>query len=376
MTRHRLPHARLNPDFLAAVRACPTYRWLLTPVPRSTSGRLLSSLLRSIVVQRSPTTVTRLETLATLVDFHGDILLDDEVDALVDMRCTSYRDEAIRDAYLTGKTQREVAARFELSSARIGQILKKLGAIRSCSTRNAAIRNAYLAEKTLQEIKTQFKLSLARIRQILRKQKTPLRASKMSKEIRDVRTRSTAIRDAAIRDAYLAGKTLSEVGARSGLSAMTVMRALERQGVSRRAVGSYDRHVSVSSFFAHNRSDNEQEVSMEFKETAKEICRDAEERGFTAKVPEDDPAFFSEKLLLIISEISEAFEEWRSNHGLTEIYYDPQGLKPEGVPIELADAVIRILHFCEANGINLERAIRLKMDYNKTRPFRHGGKKA
>ena len=115
---------------------------------------------------------------------------------------------------------------------------------------------------------------------------------------------------------------------------------------------------------------------MEFKETAKEICRDAEERGFTAKVPEDDPAFFSEKLLLIISEISEAFEEWRSNHGLTEIYYDPQGLKPEGVPIELADAVIRILHFCEANGINLERAIRLKMDYNKTRPFRHGGKKA
>jgi len=43
---------------------------------------------------------------------------------------------------------------------------------------------------------------------------------------------------------------------------------------------------------------------------------------------------------------------------------------------ELADLVIRALHFARRRGINIGRAIQIKSDYNKSRPYRHGGKQA
>lgn len=46
--------------------------------------------------------------------------------------------------------------------------------------------------------------------------------------------------------------------------------------------------------------------------------------------------------------------------------------KPEGVAVELADAVIRIADLCGHLGIDLEAAIDLKTAYNETRPFKHG----
>lgn len=49
-----------------------------------------------------------------------------------------------------------------------------------------------------------------------------------------------------------------------------------------------------------------------------------------------------------------------------------RGKKPEGVAVELADAVIRIADLCGHLGIDLEAAIDLKMAYNETRPFKHG----
>ena len=52
-----------------------------------------------------------------------------------------------------------------------------------------------------------------------------------------------------------------------------------------------------------------------------------------------------------------------------------QSKKPEGVAVELADCVIRILDYCGHAGIDIEEAIRIKHEYNKTRPYRHGGKK-
>jgi hypothetical protein len=101
------------------------------------------------------------------------------------------------------------------------------------------------------------------------------------------------------------------------------------------------------------------------------------EHGFDSKVPGDNPAAFGEKMALIHSEISEALEEFRNGRALAEVYdSDEDSRKPEGVPIELADAVIRILDFCAANDIDLAHAIELKLAYNRIRPFRHGGKKA
>lgn len=76
------------------------------------------------------------------------------------------------------------------------------------------------------------------------------------------------------------------------------------------------------------------------------------------------------KLALIHAEISEALEEIRKNKAPTEIY--TEGHKPEGFPVELADAVIRIGDLCGWLGIDLEAAIIRKMAYNKSRPHKHG----
>ena len=104
-------------------------------------------------------------------------------------------------------------------------------------------------------------------------------------------------------------------------------------------------------------------------EAAKEIHENARAHGWW-----DEERSFPEVLALIHSEISEALEEYRNGHGATEIYYGDNG-KPEGIPIELADAIIRILDYCGYAGIDIDAAITGKHGYNKSRPFRHGGKK-
>ncbi len=81
-----------------------------------------------------------------------------------------------------------------------------------------------------------------------------------------------------------------------------------------------------------------------------------------------------EVLFLITQELAEAGEEYRNGHGLTEVYYVAG--KPEGFPVELADAAIRLLDYCGQLGIDLEQMIHLKHAYNVTRPQRHGGKLA
>ena len=83
---------------------------------------------------------------------------------------------------------------------------------------------------------------------------------------------------------------------------------------------------------------------------------------------------FPEICALIHSEVSEALEEYRNGRDLTEVYTGNSG-KPEGIPIELADAIIRVLDYCGYAGIDIDAAITQKHEYNKCRPYRHGGKK-
>lgn len=88
---------------------------------------------------------------------------------------------------------------------------------------------------------------------------------------------------------------------------------------------------------------------------------------------EYSPRTFGDIIALCHSELSEALEEFRNGHPVTEIYYFA-GSTPLGVPIELADVLIRIFDYCGRRGVPIEAALKIKMAYNKTRPTRHGGK--
>lgn len=191
----------------------------------------------------------------------------------------------------------------------------------------------------------------------------------------------------------------------------------------------------------------------------KKLCFDSHqisvEKGWQEK-----PRTYHEDTDLFHSEVSEALEDYRSNHKLDEFYYenrkkDPlrttaeglaamtdeerhnQGIKPCGIPVELADTLIRfaqfsgthkldlayamervrvapsdtlpellakvhmnisdaytywldtneynvnilslaakrIVDFCNINKIPLERALAVKEAFNRLRPYLHGGKK-
>ena len=86
----------------------------------------------------------------------------------------------------------------------------------------------------------------------------------------------------------------------------------------------------------------------------------------------DEERTFGDIIALCHSELSEALEEYRKGYEVDEMYY--KGFKPEGVPLELADCIIRILDYCGHEGIDIENAIKIKHKYNKTRPYRHNGK--
>jgi len=104
---------------------------------------------------------------------------------------------------------------------------------------------------------------------------------------------------------------------------------------------------------------------------------------------------FGDKISLMHSELSEALEEYRDGRAYDEIYYsykDEHGAKvstnemyrevngemvmnkPEGIAVELADAIIRIMDWSAWKKSPLLEALFIKAEYNETRSYRHGGK--
>lgn len=81
-----------------------------------------------------------------------------------------------------------------------------------------------------------------------------------------------------------------------------------------------------------------------------------------------------EKLALVDSECSEALEVYREGHAANEVWFD--GEKPEGFPVEIADAMIRLADLAGRFSIDLGEVLETKMRYNESRAHRHGGKRA
>lgn len=91
------------------------------------------------------------------------------------------------------------------------------------------------------------------------------------------------------------------------------------------------------------------------KELAEEIHKTAKEKGFW----EGGTRNFLEALMLIVSEAGECCEAYRKQ-------------EKEKMAEELADLVIRALDLAEGFGIDIEKEVLKKMEYNKTRPYKHG----
>lgn len=133
---------------------------------------------------------------------------------------------------------------------------------------------------------------------------------------------------------------------------------------------------------------------MKLNEFAAEVHALAVEKGWWENAPT-----FPEVITMIHCELSEAVQEYRD--GKPPVYYSCFNVaanggfcggkemvecdfefencpyrdeKPEGVAVELADAILRILDYCAFAGIDIESVLETKHEYNKGREYRHGGK--
>lgn len=85
---------------------------------------------------------------------------------------------------------------------------------------------------------------------------------------------------------------------------------------------------------------------------------------------------FPQAIALLHEEVSEAFRWWKKNPMGVAGDLEPHIIegKPEGVPSELADILIRLLDMAAAYRIDLDAAVAEKHHFNRGRTHRHGGK--
>lgn len=108
------------------------------------------------------------------------------------------------------------------------------------------------------------------------------------------------------------------------------------------------------------------QVNALFGLLSEEIHKNAVEHGWWDEPREDGTC-----IALMHSELSEALEALRHGNQLSDHIGD-EGYS--GLEEELADVIIRIFDFAAHKNINVGGALVAKHEFNKKRPYRHGGK--
>lgn len=85
--------------------------------------------------------------------------------------------------------------------------------------------------------------------------------------------------------------------------------------------------------------------------------------------PLDKEPNLAEKIMLVVTELSEAVEELRAG---SPRFYLGDGGKPEGVDVELVDALIRLLDILGYREADIDTLLQMKLAYNESRPHKHG----
>lgn len=95
-------------------------------------------------------------------------------------------------------------------------------------------------------------------------------------------------------------------------------------------------------------------------------------QGHAEMTPRHLLSYKAEKIALMHSELSECLEALRTKTEDGSPLMDNHVPSLTGEAAELADTMIRIFHYCGEFGIDIGEAIRLKHEFNLTRPYRHG----
>lgn len=104
----------------------------------------------------------------------------------------------------------------------------------------------------------------------------------------------------------------------------------------------------------------------EYNKLAADVYQTAKDHGWHDKEVSDERC-----LLLMVTEIAEATEALR-NPEMPADHHIPAYSELEA---ELADVVIRIMNYGALRNLDVAGAIEAKAQYNKNRPYKHGGKK-